>query len=79
MNGVADSSSLNKPNKNKFKYMHAYFFIFYMFKFFYFLFSIFLFFGGWAQLSPCGWAGPSRPSRVTGLTRLAIFFTSRRA
>jgi len=33
MNDVADSSSLNKPNKFKFKYMHAYFF----FQFFYFL------------------------------------------
>jgi hypothetical protein len=74
MNGVADSSSLNKPNKNKFKYMHAYFFYFlYVYIFLFFIFY-FLFFGGWAQLSPCGWAGPSRPSRVTGLTRLAIFF-----
>jgi len=25
-----------------------------------------IFFSGWAQPGPCGWAGPSRPSRVTG-------------
>jgi len=25
----------------------------------------YLFFLGWVQLSPCGWAEPSRPSRVT--------------
>jgi len=36
MNGVADSSSLNKPNKIKFKYMHAYFLYFYILYFFYF-------------------------------------------
>ena len=34
--------------------------------------SILFFFGGWAQLSPCGWAGPNRPNRVTGLTWLAV-------
>jgi len=31
MNGVADSNSLNKPNKNKFGYMHAYFFLIFNF------------------------------------------------
>jgi hypothetical protein len=65
MNGVADSSSLNKPNKNKFKYIHAYFFIFYMFIFFifYFLFFIFYFLMAGpssahvAGLDPAGLAG----------------------
>jgi len=48
--------------------MHAHIFLL-----FYFIFILFFCFGGWAQLSPCGWAGPNRPSRVTGLTQLAIF------
>jgi hypothetical protein len=25
-----------------------------------------IFFWGWAQPGPCGWAGPSKPGRVTG-------------
>ena len=37
--------------------MHTHFFYFFIY---------FLFFLGWAQLNPCGWARPSRPSRVTG-------------
>jgi len=38
MNGVADSTSLNKQNKNKFRYIHAYF-----------LFFLYFF---WAGLNP---------------------------
>jgi len=61
MNGVADSSSLNKPNKNKFKYMHAYFLYFYIL---YFIF--FYCFWGWPSLAHMGWAGPSQPGQVSG-------------
>jgi hypothetical protein len=34
--------------------------------FFKIIFEEFNFFLGWAQLGPYGWAGPSRPNRVTG-------------
>jgi hypothetical protein len=55
-------------------FLFSYFFIFYFFIFYSFIFW------DWAQRSPHGWAGPSRPCRATGLTRLAIvFFTSKRA
>jgi len=39
---------------------------FWIFFWIYYLF-IYLFFG-WVQLVPCGWAGPSSPIQVTGLT-----------
>jgi len=64
MNGVADSSSLNKPNKNKFKYMHAYFLFFICLYFFIFYFLFFLFFWGLGPAQPT-WAGldPASPAR----------------
>jgi len=33
------------------------------------LLFFYLFFLGWVQLGPCGWAGPSSPVRVTGPTQ----------
>jgi cytochrome b561 len=60
MNGVADSSSLNKPIKINLNIcMH----------FFYFLFFIFIYLLGWAQLSShgLGWnTQPAQPGSVTG-------------
>jgi hypothetical protein len=56
--------------------MYTHFLFFYPFLFFcfsVFLFFIYFVFGLGPERNPCGWAGPSRPSRVTGLTRLAIF------
>jgi hypothetical protein len=50
---------LNKPNKNKFKYMHAYFLYFYIFYFLLFL--------GLDPAQPMGtglgWTHPAQPGR----------------
>ena len=56
----------NVANKNKFKYIDAYFL------FFYFLFSIFfIFFCFWARSSSAhmGWAGPSQPGPARSLAQ----------
>jgi hypothetical protein len=59
---LLDSSSLNKPNKNKFRYMHAYFLFFYFFIFF--LFFYYLSFLGLGPAQPT-WVGldPASPAR----------------
>jgi len=57
---------LNKPNKNKFKYMHAYFLYFYIFIFSILYFLFYIVFGtgpssahgDWAGLDPSGPAWP---------------------
>ena len=67
MNGVVDSSSLNKSNKNNFKYMHAYFFYFlYVYIFF---FCIFFFFG-LGSTQPAQTSDPAGPheARVIQIT-----------
>jgi hypothetical protein len=61
MNGVADSSSLNKPikiNLNICTYI-LYFLYFYILYFIYF-------FGAGPSSAHMGWAGPSQPGPVTG-------------